>query len=342
MQFRASRAQMRRGKALTRAFATIACVALLGTTQATAEQSAQAFPTRPVTLVVPFPAGGPLDTSARIIAERMRAPLGQPVVIENTAGASGSIGTGRVARAVPDGYTILVGGMPNHVLNGAVMTLPYDVVADFAPIALITNAPLLIVARKTMPAADLRELIAWLKANPDKATQGTAGVGTGSHIVGVFMQQLSGARFAMVPYRGAGPAMTDLLAGQIDLMIDPSSNTLPQVRAGLIKAYAVTAAKRLPTAPEIPSVDEAGLPDLHFLNWSAYYAPRDTPRPIINRLNAAIGEALADPAVRAKAAEFGQEIFPREMQTPDTLAAFHRAEIEKWWPIIKAAGIKAQ
>ena len=314
-------------------------VALLA---AIAPAAGQSYPSRPVTLVVPFPAGGPLDTSARIIAERMRPALGQPVVVENVGGASGSIGTGRVARAAPDGYTIAVGGMPTHVLNGAVMTLPYDVIADFAPLALITNAPLVIVARKSMPARDLKELVAWLKANPDKATQGTAGVGTGSYIVGVFFQQVSGAKFALVPYRGAGPAMADLMAGQIDMMIDPSSNTLPQVRAGLIKAYAVTAATRLPTAPDIPSVDEAGLPGLHFLNWSAYYAPKGTPRAIVDRLNAAIVETLADPAVRAKAAELGQQIFPRDQQTPEALAAFHKAEVEKWWPVIRKAGIKPQ
>jgi tripartite-type tricarboxylate transporter receptor subunit TctC len=302
---------------------------------------AQPYPTRPITMVVPFPAGGPLDTSTRIVAERMRAALGQPVVIENIAGASGSIGAGRVARAAPDGYTLVVGGMPTHVINGAVMTLPYDVIADFAPVALVTNAPLLIVGRKTLPANDLKELVAWLKANPEKATQGTGGVGTASHIVGAFLQQLTGARFALVPYRGAGPAMTDLIAGQIDLMIDPSSNTLPQVRSGHIKAYAVTSAQRLPTAPDIPSVDEAGLPGLHFLNWSAYYAPKGTPRAIVDRVNAAVVEALAEPAVRAKAAELGQEIFPRAQQTPDALA-FHKAEIAKWWPIIKAAGIGAE
>ncbi len=312
-------------------------VALLA---AIAPAAGQSYPSRPVTLVVPFPAGGPLDTSARIIAERMRPALGQPVVVENVGGASGSIGTGRVARAAPDGYTIAVGGMPTHVLNGAVMPLPYDVIADFSPLALITNAPLVIVARKSMPARDLKELVAWLKANPDRATQGTAGVGTGSHIVGVFFQQVSGATFALVPYRGAGPAMADLMAGQIDMMIDPSSNTLPQVRAGLIKAYAVTAATRLPTAPDIPSVDEAGLPGLHFLNWSAYYAPKGTPRAIADRLNAAIVETLADPSVRAKAAELGQQIFPRHQQTPEALAVFHKAEVEKWWPVIRKAGIK--
>lgn len=319
--------------------AAIACVALLAT-PAAAEPAT--FPSRPITLVVPFPAGGPLDTSGRVMAEHMRAALGQPVIVENVAGASGSIGVGRVARAAPDGYTLVVGGTPTHVMNGAVMALPYHVLDDFQPVALTTNAPSLIAGKKALPAGDLTALIAWLKANPDKAAQGTGGVGTTSHIAGIFFQQLTGTRFTLVPYRGAGPAVQDMVAGQIDLMIDPASNTMPYVRAGTIKAYAVTAATRMTTAPEVPTVDEAGLPGFHILNWTAYFAPKGTPRPIVDRLNAAITASLADPAVRARAAGLGQEIFPRDMQTPDALAAFHRAEIARWWPVIKAAGIKVQ
>jgi len=318
-----------------------AAAALLAAALAT-PAAAQSFPTRPITLVVPFPAGGPLDTGARVMAERMRVTLGQPVIIENVAGASGSIGVGRVARAAPDGHTLVVGGTPTHVMNGAVMTLPYDVIADFAPIALTTNAPSLIAAKKTMLANNLKELIAWLKANPDKAAQGTGGVGTTSHIAGVFFQQSTGTRFTLVPYRGAGPAVQDLAAGQIDLMIDPASNTMSYVRAGTIKAYAVTAKTRMAPIPGVPTVDEAGLPGFHVLNWTAYFAPKGTPKAIVEKLNAAVVDALTDPAVVKRAADLGQEIFPREMQTPDALAAFHKAEVAKWWPVIKAANIKVE
>ena len=318
-----------------------AAAALLAAAPAT-PAAAQSYPTRPITLLVPFPAGGPLDTGARVMAERMRVTLGQPVIIENVAGASGSIGVGRVARAAPDGYTLVVGGTPTHVMNGAVMTLPYDVIADFAPIALTTNAPSLIVGRKAMPAGDLKELIAWLKANPDKAAQGTGGVGTTSHIAGIFFQQTTGTRFALVPYRGAGPAVQDLASGQIDLMIDPASNTMSYVRAGTLKAYAVTAKIRMAQIPHVPTVDEAGLPGFHVLNWTAYFAPKGTPKVIVEKLNAAVVDALTDPAVVKRAADLGQEIFPREMQTPAALAAFHKAEIEKWWPVIKAANIKME
>ena len=329
------RAKDRRGRLLGAIVGTFV-VATVGSA------AAQSYPSRTITLVVPFPAGGPLDTGARVMAERMRVSLGQPVIIENVAGASGSIGVGRVARAAPDGYTLVVGGTPTHVMNGAVMTLPYDVINDFAPIALTTNAPSLIAARKSMPANSLKELIAWLKANPDKAAQGTGGVGTTSHIAGVFFQQSTGTRFTLVPYRGAGPAVQDLVAGQIDLMIDPASNTMSYVRAGTLKAYAVTAKTRMAPIPDVPTVDEAGMPGFHVLNWTAYFAPKGTPKAIIEKLNAAVADALTDPAVLARAADLGQEIFPRDMQTPDALAAFHKAEVAKWWPVIKAANIKVE
>jgi tripartite-type tricarboxylate transporter receptor subunit TctC len=301
---------------------------------------AQSYPSRPITIVEPFAAGGPIDTIGRILAERMRVSLGQPVVVENVPGASGTLALARVARAAPDGYTISHGSTPTHVFNGAVFNLPFDLEADFEPIAPIASAPLVIVARKSVPAADLAEFIAWLKANP--ASQGTGGVAATSHIAGVFFQQVSGTRFALVPYRGAGPAMQDLVAGQIDMMIDPAANTLPQVRADRIKALAVTARRRLAAAPDIPTVDEAGLPGFYVENWQGFFAPKGTPATIIARLNAAVVEALADPAVRARLIDLGQEIFPREQQTPEALAAMHRAGIEKWWPIIKAAGIKAE
>jgi len=303
---------------------------------------AQTYPSRPVTMVVPFPAGGPTDTIGRIMAEGMRVSLGQSVIIENAAGASGSIGTGRVARAPGDGYTISLGLWTTHVVNGAVFPLTYDVLHDFEPVSLIVNTPLLIVARKSMPAKNLKEFIAWLKANPDKATAGTGGPGGASHVAGVYLQKETGTRFQFVADRGLGPAMQDLVAGQIDMIIDLAGNSLPQVRAGTIKAFAVTDSKRLPAAPEIPTVDEAGVPGLYVSTWHAFYAPKGTPKTVVGKLNTAIVDALADSAVRRKLIDLGQEIYPREQQTPEALAAFHKAEIEKWWPMLKAAGIKAE
>jgi tripartite-type tricarboxylate transporter receptor subunit TctC len=308
----------------------------LATSVALAAAHAQVYPSRPITMVVPFPAGGSTDAVARIVAERMRLPLGQPVVIENVGGAGGSIGVGRVARAAPDGYTLDVGQWDTHVANGATFPLSYDVVKDFEPVALLSSNPFLILAKKAMPADDLKGLIAWLKANPDKASQAIPTAG--SHVAGIE----TGTRFAFVPYRGGGPAMQDLVAGQIDLMIIQAAVALPQVRAGAIKAYAVTAGSRFPAAPDIPTVDEAGLPGIHISGWFALFAPKGAPKPVIGTLNAAVVEALADANVRARLATLGQEIFPREQQTPEALATYHKAEIEKWWPIIKAANIKGE
>jgi len=304
---------------------------------------AQDYPSRPITIVVPFAAGGPTDTVARIMAEPMRAVLGQSIIVENVVGASGTVGTGRVARAAPDGHTIVVGYWGTHVLNGALFSLQYDVLRDFAPVALLATNPQLIVARTTLPPKDLSELIAWLKANPYKASQGTAGVGTPAHVSGAFFQIMTQTKFQFVPYsRGAAPAMQDLIAGQIDLMFDQSSHSLPHVRNGSIKAYAVTADTRLPSAPEIPTVDEAGLPGLHVSVWSGMWAPKDTPKPLLAKLNAAVGNALADPTVRKRLAELGQDVPSRELQTLEGFAAFHQAEIEKWWPIIRAANLKGE
>ena len=304
--------------------------------------AAQPYPSRPVTMVVPFAAGGPTETIARILAEHMRRLLGQPVIVENVSGAGGSIGVGRVARATPDGYTLCVGNLSSHVMNGAVYTLQYDLIADFAPIALLSFQPLLIVARKSMPANDLRELVAWLKANPGKATLGIQGVGTAGHVFAVFFYTETGTTVQLVPYRGAGPAMQDLVAGQIDFMIDTPTNSLPQVRGGNIKAYAVTEDARLPSAPEIPTVDEAGLPGFHFSFWQALWAPKGTPTNIIDKLNSAVVGSLADAAVRRRFAEQGQEIPLLAQQTPKALAAYHKAEVDKWWPIVKASNIKAE
>jgi tripartite-type tricarboxylate transporter receptor subunit TctC len=304
---------------------------------------AQAYPSRAITMIVPFGAGGPADTIGRIVAEGMREPLGQPVIVENVAGASGTIGLGRVVGAPADGYTLVLGNWATHVLNGAMFTLRYDLRADFEAVALVSSDPLLIVARKSMPANDLREFIAWLKANPDQATQGTTGAGGISTVGGLFFRRATGAQFRFVPYRGGlGPAMQDLIAGQIDFMIDTAANSLPQVRAGTIKAYALTAKTRFAAAPDIPTVDEAGLSGLYALNWQAVFVPRGTPRYVVTKLNSAVVTALADAAVRRRLADIGQEIFPREQQTPDALAAYQKAEIEKWWPIVKEANTKAE
>jgi len=316
----------------------VALAALAGTGMA----AAQSYPSRPITIVVPYSAGGPTDTIARIMAERMRGPLGQTVVVENTTGAGGTIGVGRVARAAPDGYTISIGHWGTHVVNGAIYTLQYDVLNGFEPVAMIATNPQIIVAKKAVPAKDLKDLIAWLKANAAMATQGTAGHGTASHISGVYFQNITGTRYQFVPYRGAGPAMQDLVAGQIDLMIDQAANSLPQVRAGTIKAYAITDKTRLAAAPEIPTVDEAGVPGLHISIWHALWLPKGTPADIVAKLNAAVVETLADAGVRQRLAELGQEIPAREQQSPQALLAYHKAEIEKWWPVIKAANIKGE
>jgi tripartite-type tricarboxylate transporter receptor subunit TctC len=303
---------------------------------------AQTYPTRPITLVVPFAAGGPTDTIARIMAERMRGPLGQTVIVENVTGAAGSIGVGRVARAAPDGYTLGIGHWSTHVVNGAIYSLPYHVLDDFEPISQIASNPQLVVSKLGVPAASMTELIAWAKANQDKLAVGTAGAGSASHVSGVYFQNTLGARFQFVPYRGTAPAMQDLVAGQIDLMFDQAANSLPQVRNGKIRAYAVTAKSRIASAPDIPTVDEAGLPGLYIAVWHGLWAPKGTPRDIITKLNAAVRESLADPAVRKRLVELGQDIPTAEQQTPQALAAWHKAEIDKWWPIIKAAGIKAE
>jgi tripartite-type tricarboxylate transporter receptor subunit TctC len=302
---------------------------------------AQTFPSRPVTMIVPFAAGGSGDTIARILGERMRQALGQPIIIENVAGASGNIAGARVARTPGDGYTLIQGNWATHVLNGAIFTLQYDLYNDFQPISLLATESLIVVSRKSLPANDLKELIAWLRANPDKASAGTGGGGSVAHVAGVFFQKETGTRFTFVPYRGLGPAMQDLVAGQIDLMFDTAANSLPQVRAGNVKVYAVTSDRRLADAPDIPTASEAGLPGFVVSNWRAIWAPKGTPAPIVGRLNAAVRGTLADPAVRKRLAELGQEIVPEAQQTPEALGAHHKAEIEKWWPIIKAAGIKA-
>jgi tripartite-type tricarboxylate transporter receptor subunit TctC len=304
--------------------------------------SAQDYPNRPVTVIVPFPAGGPTDAIIRNLGERMRVSLGQPVVVEYVTGAGGTVGTGRAARAAPDGYTIICGHVGTHVTNGAVYSLPFDLVKDFAPISLLPRNPYLIVVNKDLPVNNLKEFLVYLKANPDKVNMGHPGVGTTPHLLAVQLQTLVGSRMNYIPYRGAAPAMIDLLAGQINLMVDQVQNSLVHVRAGSIKALAIASPNRNPQVADIPSVDEAGAPGLHMSLWYGFWAPVGTPAPVIARLNAAVIDALADTEVRARLTGLGMEIPPREQQSPDALVAQQRADIDKWWPIIKAAGIKAQ
>ena len=302
---------------------------------------AQTYPSRPITIVVPFPAGGSIDTVARVVGERMRASLGQPVVVENVTGAGGSIGAGRVARAAPDGYTIGIGNLSTHVINGATYELGYDVVKDFAPVSLLTSEPMLASARKTMPAGDLGELVAWLKANPNSGSAAVGGIGDITQIADLLFQQQTGTRFRLVPYRGTVLALNDVIAGRVDLVLMQASSLLPQVGAGNLKAYAVLSPRRLAAAPDIPTIDEAGLPGFYVPYWFGLWAPKDTPEIIIGALNKAVVEALADETVHARLNELGREAVARDQQTPDALAALQRTEIAKWWPIIAAAGIKS-
>ena len=304
---------------------------------------ADTFPSRPVTLVVPFGAGGPVDTLARILAEKMREPLGQNVVVESVTGASGSLGVGRVVRSAPDGYTVSIGNWPTHVVNGAIMTLPYDLLKDLDPVTPLAANPYVVVARKDLPATNLGELIAWLKANPDKGTQGTGGPGSGQHISGVYFQKVTGASFRFVPYRaGSVDIIRDMAGGHIDITFDQAITALSHIKAGTVKAFAVTQKGRLAAAPEIPSVDEAGAPGVYISTWTGLWVPAGTPKDAVEKLAAAARSALADPGVAKRLADLGQELFPVESRTPQGLAAYHKAEIEKWWPIIKSAGIRAE
>jgi tripartite-type tricarboxylate transporter receptor subunit TctC len=303
---------------------------------------AQSYPSRPITMLVGYAVGGPSDTIARIMAERMKAALGQPVIVENVTGAGGTIGVTRAVRAAPDGYTISLGQNGSHVITGATYgNLSYDLVTDFEPVSLLVISPFVITSKKDLPATDLKGLIAYLKANPGR-TVGNAGMGSITHVAGLVFQSVTETKLQFVPYRGTGPAMQDLVAGQIDMMIGDPITGMPQVRAGLLKIYGVASDTRLPSAPDVPTVDEAGLPNYHISLWHGLWVPKGTPQPVIAKLHEAVLDALADPATRAKLAQAGQEVFPRERLTPEALRNLQKVEIEKWWPIIRASGFKVE
>jgi tripartite-type tricarboxylate transporter receptor subunit TctC len=301
---------------------------------------AENFPSHPITIIVPFSAGGPSDAMARVLAERMKATLGEALLIENVTGAGGSIGVGRAVRSPPDGYTISFGHLGTHVANGAIYKLGYDLVSDLEPVVLLPSNPMIIVSKNAVPAQSLKELMAWLKARPAPATAGTAGAGSGSHIAGLYFENVTGIKLQYVPYRGTAPAMTDLVAGQIDLIIDQTSNSISQVRAGTIRAYAVTADKRVEQASDIPTTDEAGLSGFHMTLWSGLWVPKDTPKDIVAKLNASAVDALNDPAVRKQLENLGLQMPPADQLSPEALGSWQKAEIAKWWPMIKAANVK--
>jgi tripartite-type tricarboxylate transporter receptor subunit TctC len=314
--------------------------ALIATLALTATALAETYPSRPVTIIVPFAAGGPSDAMARILGERMKVTLGQAVLVENVTGAGGSIGVGRAVHSPADGYTISFGHLGTHVCNGAIYKLDYDLVADLEPVALLPSNPMVIVSKSAVPARTLPELLGWLKALPQPATAGTAGAGSGSHIAGLALENATGIKLQYVPYRGTAPALNDLVAGQIDIIVDQTSNSINQIRAGTIRAYAVTDSKRVEQAPDIPTVDEAGLPNFHMTLWSGLWVPKGTPKEIIARLNKTALEALADPQVKKQLENLGLQMPPADKSAPEALGDWQKAEIAKWWPMIKAANVK--
>jgi tripartite-type tricarboxylate transporter receptor subunit TctC len=300
------------------------------------------FPSHPITLVVPFSAGGPTDAMARILGERLQKTLGQPITIENVTGAGGSLGVGRVVRAPPDGYTVSIGHLGTHVANGAIYKLGYDLVTDLEPVVLLPSNPMIVVSKNAVPAKTLPELLAWMRAKPTPPTAGTAGAGSGSHIAGLYFENITGIKLQYVPYRGTAPALNDLIAGQIDIIVDQTSNSIAQVRAGTVRAYAVTDDKRVESAPDIPTTDEAGLPGFHMTLWSGLWVPKNTPKDVVIRLNHAAVEALNDPAARKKFQDLGLEIPKPSELSPEALGGWQKAEIAKWWPMIKAANVKIE
>jgi tripartite-type tricarboxylate transporter receptor subunit TctC len=300
------------------------------------------FPSRPITIVVPYAAGGPSDAMCRILAERMKLSLGETILVENVTGAGGSIGVGRAVRSPPDGYTVSFGHLGTHVANGAIYKLGYDLVTDLEPVVLLPSNPMIIVSKNSLPASTLQEFLAWLRSRPTPPTAGTAGAGSGSHIAGLYFENVTGIKLQYVPYRGTAPAMNDLVAGQIDMIVDQTSNSIAQVRAGTIRAYAVTDSKRVEQAPEIPTTDEAGLPGFHMTLWSGLWVPKGTPKEIIAKLNAAAVDALNDSTVRKQFENLGLRMPAADQLTPEALGAWQKAEIVKWWPMIKAANVKVE
>lgn len=317
-------------------------LAVLAMLAFTGSASAETWPAHPITIVVPFAAGGPSDAMARILAERMKQSLGEVVLIENVTGAGGSLGVGRAVRAAPDGYTVSFGHLGTHVANGAIYKLGYDLVDDLEPVVLLPSNPMIIVSKNAVPAKSLKELLDWLKSRPAPPTAGTAGAGSGSHIAGLYFENVSGIKLQYVPYRGTGPALNDLVAGQIDIIVDQTSNSINQVRAGNIRAYAVTDSKRVANAAEVPTVDEAGLPGFHMTLWSGLWVPKGTPKEIVDKLNVAAIQAMNDPAVKKQLENLGLQMPPKDQLKPEALGAWQKAEIAKWWPMIKAANVKVE
>ena len=303
---------------------------------------ADSFPSKPITLIVPFAPGALNDTVARVLGDGLRTSLGQPGIVENVTGADGTIATARVARAAPDGYTLIVGSWNTHVANSLIYSVQYDVVKDFAPVALLPDAPMLLIAKKAEPANDLKEFVSWLKANPDQASMGTAGVGSAPHMLALLFRKQTGTQFHLIPYRGAAPAMQDVIAGQIDATFITIGPALPHVLSASVKTFGVTAQKRVAAAPDIPTLEEAGIPGFYFSYWAGLFAPRGTPSDVIAKLSAAVAATFGDPDISRKLEGQGFEIPPREQETPEGLAALQNAEIKKWWPTIKESGIKAE
>jgi tripartite-type tricarboxylate transporter receptor subunit TctC len=320
----------------------IILAALVGLLTSGGNALADNFPSHPITIIVPFAAGGPSDAMMRIMAERMQRKLGETMLIENVTGAGGSLGVGRTVRASPDGYTIGFGHLGTNVANGAIYKLGYDLVTDLEPVVLLPSNPMIIVSKNTVPAKSLLELLAWMRAKPTPTTAGTAGAGSGSHIAGLYFENVTGIKLQYVPYRGTAPALNDLVAGQIDVIVDQTSNSIAQVRAGTIRAYAVTDEKRVDSAQDIPTTDEAGLPGFHMTLWSGLWVPKDTPKTIVAKLNAAAVDALNDPGVRTKMENLGLQMPAKDQLTPEALGAWQKAEIAKWWPMLRAANVKVE